>query len=169
MNFQEGMATTQGAQRNKAASTPLIVRPLTAADYEKWLPLWRGYQAFYAIEIEDGVSRTTWSRLLDPAEPMFGAVSIDDAGRGIGLVHWILHRSTWTKGDYCYLQDLFVASWARRRGVGRSLIEHVYEKAKVAGCPRVHWLTHETNKGAMLLYDGVSERSGFVQYRRLLD
>jgi hypothetical protein len=32
----------------------------------------------------------------------------------------------------------------------------------------VWWLTHETNAQAMALYDRVAERSGFVQYRKLL-
>ncbi len=30
-------------------------------------------------------------------------------GRLIGIVQYLFHRSCWTIGDYCYLQDLFVA------------------------------------------------------------
>src|SRR5258708_36695 len=45
---------------------------------------------------------------------------------------------------------------------------HVYELARAAGCSRVHWLTHETNTDAMLLYARIAERSGFVQYRRAI-
>jgi len=55
---------------------------------------------------------------------------------------------------------------ARGAGVGRKLIEYVYAIARDQGCARVHWLTHETNTDAMLLYDRIAERSGFVQYRR---
>jgi ribosomal protein S18 acetylase RimI-like enzyme len=165
-----GNATVAEAQaQHESGPSAWMVRPLSAIDHDGWMSLWQGYQAFYRVDIADAVSRKTWNRLLDPAEPMFGAASVDGAVRAVGLVHWILHRSTWTDGDYCYLQDLFVAPWARGRGVGRGLIEHVYRTAKAAGCPRVHWLTHETNRAAMLLYDGISERSGFVQYRRLLD
>ena len=88
--------------------------------------------------------------------------------RSVGLVHTIMHRSCWTVGNYCYLQDLFVDPSLRGRGVGRQLIEHVYAQAQAAGCSRVWWLTHETNRDAMYLYDQVAERSGFVQYRKLL-
>ena len=35
------------------------------------------------------------------------------------------------------------------------------------GAGRVHWLTHETNTHAMLLYDRIADRSGFVQYRKI--
>jgi GNAT superfamily N-acetyltransferase len=67
-----------------------------------------------------------------------------------------------------YLQDLFVSEQVRGRGVGRRLIEHVYADAARRGCSRVHWLTHDTNTQAMVLYDQVADRSGFVQYRKIL-
>jgi len=54
----------------------------------------------------------------------------------------------------------------RRHGVGRSLIEEVYVAAAQAASSRVYWLTHETNKAGITLYDKVAERSGFLQYRK---
>lgn len=68
----------------------------------------------------------------------------------------------------CYLQDLFTAKEARGKGVGRALINAVYERAKADGSPRVYWLTHETNTVAMQLYDKVADKSGFVVYRKPL-
>ena len=68
----------------------------------------------------------------------------------------------------CYLQDLFTEEAARGGGVGRALIEAVYERARAAGLKRVYWQTHETNATAMRLYDGVAERSGFVVYRKFV-
>lgn len=131
------------------------------------MPLWRGYQAFYAVEIPDAVSAATWERLLDPAEPMGGALAWE-GDEAVGLVHHVRHRSTWTTGNSCYLQDLFVAPGGRGRGTGRALIAHAEEVARQAGCSRLYWLTHETNADAMKLYDRVAERSGFVQYRKSL-
>ena len=99
---------------------------------------------------------------------MGGFVATGAEGRIVGIVHWIDHRSCWTAGDYCYLQDLFVEPGLRGGGVGRALIEAVCAAATARGCSRVHWLTHETNRDAMHLYDKVADRSGFVQYRRIL-
>ena len=143
------------------------IRSVRASDLGSWLPLWRGYQAFYRTDIPDEATHLAWTRLLDPGEPMFAALA-EDQGRAVGLVHWILHRSTWTPGPYCYLQDLFVLPEARGSGIGRRLIEHVYLEARQAECSRVYWLTHETNTEAMLLYDRIAERSGFVQYRKAI-
>ena len=54
------------------------------------------------------------------------------------------------------------------QGLGRALIEHVYAEAAARGCARVWWLTHESNTDAMVLYDRIADRSGFVQYRKVL-
>jgi GNAT superfamily N-acetyltransferase len=143
------------------------ILPLSAQHHSAWLPLWAGYQSFYKTAIAPEVSSVTWSRLLDPTEPM-GAALAWHGPAAVGLVHHIRHRSCWTIGDYVYLQDLFVAPESRRAGVGRKLIDYVYALARAQGCSRVHWLTHETNTDAMLLYDRIAERSGFVQYRRAI-
>lgn len=143
------------------------IRVLRENDHAAWEPLWRGYQAFYKVDIPPDASAVTFARLNDPHEPMSGALAWR-GGEAVGLVHAIRHRSCWTTGDYCYLQDLFVAANARGNGIGRALITHVYEEAARAGCSRVYWLTHHTNTAAMQLYDRIGERSGFIQYRRLL-
>ena len=136
-------------------------------DRDQWLPLWRGYQTFYKVDLPPEQTALNWQRFHDPAEPMHCAVAEQD-GRLLGMVHYIYHRSCWTAGDYCYLQDLFAAPDSRGRGVGRALIEHVYAAAEAAGASRVWWLTHETNTDAMLLYDRIAAKSGFLQYRKLL-
>ena len=143
------------------------IRMLEPADHDEWLPLWKGYQAFYQTDIADDVTRMTWQRLLDPAEPMHCAVAEVD-GALAGMVHYIYHRSCWTKGDYCYLQDLYAVEAQRGRGIGRALIEHVYAAAAEHGAARVWWLTHESNLTAMQLYDRIADKSGFVQYRKLM-
>lgn len=144
----------------------LEIRPLTAADHAAWLPLWQGYQRFYQAEIPAETSAVTWQRFLDPAEPMHAALAWQD-GVAVGLVHFIYHRSCWTIGDYCYLQDLYVAENTRGAGIGRALIEYVYATARDAGASRVHWLTQETNYTGRQLYDRIADRSGFIQYRKL--
>jgi GNAT superfamily N-acetyltransferase len=142
------------------------IRPLRPDERAAWEPLWKGYQAFYKVVIPDETTRVTWSRLHDPAEPMEALGAYVD-GRLCGIAHYLFHRSCWTVGNYCYLQDLFVAENARHRGLGRALIAAVEERARRAGASRVYWLTHETNASARALYDKLAERSGFIQYRKL--
>jgi GNAT superfamily N-acetyltransferase len=146
----------------------LIVRPVEPDDRARWEPLWRGYNAFYGRpEFSHEITEVTWSRFFDANERMHALVAERDA-QILGLVHFLFHRSTTSIELTCYLQDLFTAEAARGQGVGRALIEAVYEEATKAGSTRVYWQTHETNLTAMRLYDLVAERSGFIVFRKLL-
>jgi GNAT superfamily N-acetyltransferase len=151
-------------------SSDLIIRPVTRQDYDRWLPLWDGYNAFYgrsgATALADEVTAMTWGRFFDAYEPVHALVA-ERGGELLGLTHYLFHRSTIAIAPNCYLQDLFTNETARGKGVGRALIQGVYERAKLAGSPRVYWLTHQTNLTAMQLYDKVAEHSGFVVYRKL--
>jgi GNAT superfamily N-acetyltransferase len=142
-----------------------IVRSVTPADLPQWEPLWDGYNSFYERVIPTEVTGMTWARFFDAYEPVHALVA-EHQGRLVGLVHYLFHRNTAMIAPVCYLQDLFTLGAARGSGVGRALIEAVYERARDAGSPRVYWMTHETNLAAMKLYDKVAERSGFVQYRK---
>jgi len=151
-------------------SSELIIRPVARQDYDQWLPLWDGYNAFYKrsgpTALDPEITRMTWARFFDAYEPVHALVA-DSGGELLGLVHYLYHRSTTAIAPNCYLQDLFTSAAARGKGVGRALINGVYERAKVAGSPRVYWQTHNTNHTAMQLYDKVADRSGFVVYRKL--
>ena len=147
----------------------LTVRRARPDDYEAWLPLWLGYNAFYGREgptaPTEAITRLTWSRFFDALEPMECLVA-ELEGRLVGLAHLIFHRNTSLAGSTCYLQDLFTAPDLRGRGVGRALIEALYDRARAAGAERVYWHTHETNAQARLLYDRVAAHGGFLLYRK---
>lgn len=110
------------------------------------------------------ITRTTWSRFLDPTEPIHALVAESD-GQLVGLAHYLFHRRTTSLGLTCCLQDLFTKADVRGRGIGASLIRAVYEQARLAAVSRVYWQTHETNRTAIKLYDQLAERSGFIVYR----
>ncbi len=152
-------------------TTGPLIRAAAPDDFPSWKPLWDGYNAFYGrigpTALPEEISRLTWSRFFDPAEPMHALVA-EDGGRLVGLAHFLFHRSTIQANPTCYLQDLFTAAESRGRGVGRALIASVYEHAARAGSSRVYWQTQETNAVARRLYDQVAERSGFLVYRRTL-
>ena len=147
----------------------LTIRPLRLEDKPQWLTLWAGYNAFYkrTAAITPPITDATFARFFDSYEPMHATVA-EQNGALLGFVHYIYHRNTAMIAPVCYLQDLFTAEAARGKGVGRALIEAVYDAARQAGSPRVYWHTHETNATARLLYDRIAENSGFIQYRKVL-
>ena len=144
----------------------LSIRSVAPTDFAQWQPLWQGYNRFYGRPaLPNEITQTTWSRFFDAHEPVYAVVA-EKEGQLVGLVHYLFHRSTIYIEPICYLQDLFTNEAMRGQGVGRALIEAVYERARIAGCPRVYWQTHENNLTAMKLYDKVADRSGFVVYRK---
>lgn len=152
-------------------AAPTLVREIRPADLTAWQSLWGAYNAFYGREgataLPPEVTRATWQRFFDAGEPVFALVA-ESRGNLIGLAHYIFHRSTTRLELTCYLQDLFTAPTERGRGVGRSLIEGVYQAASASGIFRVYWQTQWTNTAARLLYDRVAIHKGFIVYEHAM-
>ena len=145
----------------------LTIRPLVPTDRAAWEPLWKSYLDFYKTSVPPEQYDLTWSRFHDESEPMY-ALGAFEGDALLGIVHCIYHRSCWTANPVCYLQDLFTVDQARGKGVARALIEAVYEIAKRDGSSRVYWNTQDSNAVAMVLYNKIADRPGFVQYRKML-
>ena len=143
------------------------IRALREQDYPAWQPLWDGYNAFYGREgptaLDPEITRTTWRRIFESAEPVFALVA-ESEGKMLGITHYLYHRSTTRIELICYLQDLFTLPTARGRGVGRALIEAVYREAAASGIKRVYWQTQHSNAAGRLLYDKVAKHLGFIVY-----
>jgi GNAT superfamily N-acetyltransferase len=143
------------------------IRPIRRDDYQQWLSLWDGYNAFYgrsgSTALDEGVTKQTWERFFDEAETVQAFVAELD-GRVVGITHFLFHRSTSRLSDVCYLQDLFTEVACRGRGVGRALIQRVLDTAKEAGSSHVYWTTQTSNVAGRALYDKMAEYRGFIVY-----
>jgi GNAT superfamily N-acetyltransferase len=148
-------------------SDSFSIRPIERTDYAGWRPLWDGYNRFYgrhgASALPENISEATWERFFTREEPVQALIA-EQHSQVIGIVHFLFHRSTTRLSDVCYLQDLFTAEDARGRGVGRQLIQAVYEAARAAGSSRVYWQTKASNAAGRALYDKVAEHQGFIVY-----
>jgi len=141
------------------------VRPLREGDFDGWLPLWHGYNAFYRNEPSPEVTDATFRRLCGGADGFFGLLAVANGG-AVGLAHVVFHPATWTTGTYCYLEDLYVSRDGRGTGAGHGLIEAVYAEADRRGSDRVYWHTQSYNAPARSLYDSVGRATSFVVYER---
>lgn len=149
------------------SAAALIVRPVQSGDFDQWLPLWNGYNAFYGREggtaLDEAITRQTWDRFFVATDPVKAFVA-EAEGQVLGLVHIVYHPSTSRLRDICYLQDLFTLPSARGLGIGRALIKKVYAEAADAGCSRVYWTTFDHNHTARRLYDQVATHNGALVY-----
>ena len=145
----------------------ITVRDARAGDEQAWRRLWAGYLAFYEAEVPAATTDATWTRVLDPQNPMFTRLAERD-GQIVGFANSVLHEATWTMDPSCYLEDLFVDPAARGCGVGRRLIQDLVDLGRERRWARLYWHTRGDNAVARQLYDSFVEADPFVRYRLLL-
>jgi ribosomal protein S18 acetylase RimI-like enzyme len=140
------------------------IRPVRDDDFFGWMPLFEAYCRFYEQELDDMKALTVWSWLRDPANPLDGALAVDDEGTPIGLAHFRPVPDTLTATVGYFLDDLYVAESQRQGGIGRGLIEHVHARSAARGSGRVSWITAADNEPAQKLYDSLGRRTSWVTY-----
>src|SRR6266700_6526032 len=143
--------------------TDLRIRFAQPEDKAAWLELWKSYCDFYETAVSTETTKELWRRILDPKYPVSALVA-DESGGLLGFTHFVLHDYTWGTNPVCYLEDLYVKTDARRKGVGEALIERLIQEAKKSGWDRVYWMTKSDNTAARGLYDKYVQSDGFVRY-----
>jgi len=143
--------------------TSVTIRKIERRDEPRWHVLWDGYNRFYEREPNEAVTRHLWTRIFDPASPVYAIVAERD-GKVVGIANYLIHESTSRLAPVCYLQDLFVDPAERGGGIGRRLIDWLVAETKAQGWSRLYWHTKENNYRARALYDSYTPRSAFVQY-----
>ncbi|KAB8274866.1 acyl-CoA N-acyltransferase [Aspergillus minisclerotigenes] len=146
------------------------VTELTTADFDQWSVLFKSYLDFYETSLDQEQYRTTFERLVQKHNGLQGLVvrETGDETTVVGFAHFFPMQTTWSEKNIMFLDDLFVDSSVRNRGLGRSLIQSVAEIARSSDCLRVQWTTQHDNLPAQALYNNLAT-SLFKEYRLALD
>jgi len=145
----------------------LQIAALAEDNYDDWLALWQDYLAFYETTLPVEITTSTWQNLHNQEVAIYGfGAWINE--QLVGITHVVLHPNTWDTTDCCYLEDLYVSTEVRGKGVGGALIEKVYDFANDKNCNRVYWVTQEDNRAARSLYDKLAVKTDMLQYRKNL-
>ena len=141
------------------------INSLGQQDHEDWIVLWQGYLDFYNIKLSNEVTAKTWERINNPEVDIYGICARTETEGIVGIAHYLFHPVTWSISDRCYLEDLFVVDTQRGSGIGKALIEAVYQAGEQRNADQVYWLTAEDNASARRLYDKVGQLTPFIKYR----
>ena len=142
----------------------VLVRPIRTSDQEAWKALWRAYLEFYESEVSAEVYDTTFARLTSDDPNEYRGLIAEVDGKPVGLAHYLSHRHCWRVENVVYLQDLFADPKVRGQGVGRALIQGVYDAADALGAGDVYWMTQDFNTEARKLYDRIGRLTPFIKY-----
>ena len=140
------------------------IRPVSIADHQTWVSLWKSYCAFYEVALDDHITTRTWLRINDRTQSIYSLIALSASGEGLGICNYVCHPNTWSDQIVCYLEDIFVAPAGRRHGIATSFIEKLQEFGKDENWRRIYWITNQENAIAQATYDRIAKRTGHVRY-----
>lgn len=147
------------------SDSELTVRYAIEADRKDWVAMWR---KFLHDKPDEPGDRTTeeinWSRVMNPSNPLRCLIGVDADGKKVGFILFVVFPFTWSVLDVCYLEDLFVAPEARRKGYAKALIEALAEVGRKENWFKIFWMTEADNKPAQKLYNVVAQRMDYLRY-----
>lgn len=142
-----------------------VVRPAMPKDREAFLQMWKDFVALAPDEPGNHhMGAINWDRIMDSGNGLQCLVATNPEGALLGFTLYLAFPFTWSRGDACYLQDLFVKDEARGQGVGRAIIEKLREIGSTAGWFKIFWMTQNDNHTAQRLYDKIAQRMDYLRY-----
>lgn len=147
------------------SSTTFTIRKAEAHDRDAFLEMWRDFVSL--IPDEPGnhqMGETNWNRIMDPDHDLQCIVAAGDDGRPQGFTLFLAFAFTWSTGDACYLQDIYVQPQNRGKGIAQAMIEHLRQLGQEAGWFKIFWMTQADNTAAQRVYDKVAKRMDYWRY-----
>jgi predicted nuclease with RNAse H fold/GNAT superfamily N-acetyltransferase len=151
-----GRMTVSPGLRETVEAARVVVRGASQSDLDALLSLYRelaGDQAT-AAPGDRHSSESLLARILaDPRREL--AVAVVD-GEVVGTADLLVVANLTYHGDpWAIVENVIVASTARRMGVGRALMKHLIELARAAGCCRLQLISGRHRSEAHELYRGM--------------
>jgi GNAT superfamily N-acetyltransferase len=130
----------------------MTIRPASPADIDH-LVKWNAAMAWETEHkhLDEAVLRAgTEAVFADPRRGTYLVAELDGIPAGSLLITY--EWSDWRNGDFWWVQSVYVAEEARRRGVFRALYEAVKERAREAGAVGTRLYVETENTRAQSTY-----------------
>jgi len=130
----------------------LVIRPATPADVPLILTLIRALATYERLADQVVASEADLRHSLFGPRPYAEVVIAESDGVPVGFALFFHNFSTFLGRPGLYLEDLYVASEHRGRGIGRALLGHLARLALERGCGRLEWWVLDWNEDAIRFY-----------------
>jgi ribosomal protein S18 acetylase RimI-like enzyme len=137
----------------------------TIADLDALVPLFDGYRVFYGKPSDPAKARAfLHERLANNESAIF--LARDPDGSALGFTQLYPCFSSVSARRLWILNDLFVATAARRRGVAKALLQRAHEHGLETGVVRLTLQTAHDNAKAQALYESLGwvRQDGMYEY-----
>ncbi len=138
----------------------LSIRPATVDDVPLILEFIRGLAEYekLAAEVEATAERLQATLFPATGRPAAECVLAFAEGTPAGFALFFTNYSTFLAQPGLYLEDLYVKSEQRGRGIGKALLLHLAKLANARGCGRMEWAVLDWNAPAIAFYESLGAR-----------
>jgi len=140
-----------------AESSSIRVHQASLENLELLVPMFDQYRQFYDQHSNPAAVRTFLAERLTNGDSVLFLTQ--DGQEALGFTQLYPSFSSVSMARTFILNDLFVAENARRRGVGKALIDAAVRHAKATGAVRLGLSTAKANEAAQALY----QETGWVR------
>ena len=143
----------------------ITTRQASIFDLDLVAPLFDAYRVFYRKPSDPELAREFLLERFQHNESVI-FIAQGEGGAALGFVQLFPSFSSGAAARILILNDLFVVPQARRRGVGKLLLQAACEYGKAARVVRLTLATEVVNTGAQALYEsqGWKRQRDFVGY-----
>ena len=142
-----------------ASLPPFVIRPATEADVPLILTLIHELAEFerllHEVVADEDLLRAHLFGACPAAEVLLG---FEADGEPMGFALFFQNFSTFLARPGIYLEDLYVRSDKRGRGLGRALLTRLARLAVERGCGRLDWSVLDWNENAIGFYKKLGAR-----------
>ena len=139
---------------------PPLIRPATDADTALILTFIHALADYERLSPEVSATETQLRATLFPAAgaPVAHCMLAFADGAAAGFALYFYNYSTFLAKPGLYLEDLFVKTEFRNRGIGKALLLHLAKLANARGCGRMEWSVLDWNQPAIKFYERLGAR-----------
>lgn len=134
----------------------IIIRKGTEKDFPAFLSI------LYEGALFDGSPKSAVKNSVEQMEKEKEYINffvVEDAGNVVGIAVYSFAYYTWV-GKSLYLEDLYINSDYRGKGIGTQLMVKIFEVAQQENCNRLRWEVEEKNTEAQKFYRQLGAKTG---------
>ncbi len=133
-------------------------------DLDRIASLFDAYRVFYGQRSDPSSARAFIAERLRGEDSLI-TLAVDETDSALGFAQAYPFLSSVAMRPIWVLNDLYVCTDHRRKGVGRALLDDMVARGRAAGVARLELATAADNAVAQQVYEACGwQHSGFVRY-----